>query len=146
MSVTREVSQVEMSALKFCKDEKSFFMLVTFETSQSAMGPYDAMAVVELASYSRTAVFRAALFVKTLMTRRRWYVGAGAPAPRSPCRGLAAGRCIPYGGGCVPIAAVAPAPKAATPARRTKIATPPRRMSVEKLILGPPCHDKHGSM
>ena len=39
-------------------------MSVIFETSQSAMGPYVAMAAVGSVSYSWTAVFRAALVVK----------------------------------------------------------------------------------
>ena len=65
ISVTREVFQLEISALKFCKDEKRFLMLVTSETSQFAIGPYASTAAVELTLYSRTAVFRAGLFVKT---------------------------------------------------------------------------------
>ena len=39
-------------------------MSVIFETSQSAMGPYVAMAAGELALTAWTAVFRASLFVK----------------------------------------------------------------------------------
>ena len=39
-------------------------MLVIIETSQPAMEPYVAVAVVGIALYSRTAVFREALVVK----------------------------------------------------------------------------------
>merc|ERR1740124_1297160 len=61
MFVTLEVSQLEMSALKFCKLRKSSFMSVMAETSQSAMGPYFAIASVGSAWYAWTAVFRKAL-------------------------------------------------------------------------------------
>ena len=64
MSVTPEVSQLEMSASKSFKLEKSCFVSVMAETSQSAMGPYVAMAAVGLASKARTAVFREALVAK----------------------------------------------------------------------------------
>ena len=64
MSVTTEVSQLEMSALKFLKLKKSPLMSVMAETSQSAMGPYVAVAAVGLALNARTAVSRAALVVK----------------------------------------------------------------------------------
>ena len=47
--VTLEVSHLEMSALKFIKFKKSWSMSVMAETSQSAMGPYVAMAAVGLA-------------------------------------------------------------------------------------------------
>ena len=63
MSVTPEVFQLEMSALKFCKFEKSPFMSETPETSQSAMGPYVAMAAVWLVLNAWTAVCREALVV-----------------------------------------------------------------------------------
>ena len=46
MVVTLEVSQPEMSALKFVKPRKSSRMSVMVETSQLAMGPYVAMAAV----------------------------------------------------------------------------------------------------
>ena len=46
-------------------------MSVMAETSQSAMGPYVAMAVGLLALYSRAATLRSAVLVKTLSTRRR---------------------------------------------------------------------------
>ena len=68
MSVTREVSQLEMSALKFRMLEKSRYMSVTAETSQSAMGPYVAVAAVGSSLYSWTAVFRAASVEKKLET------------------------------------------------------------------------------
>ena len=48
MSVTLDVSQLDMSALKWAKPEKSQFMLVTAETPQLEMGPY--VAVAEAAS------------------------------------------------------------------------------------------------
>ena len=63
MVVTLDVSQLEMSALKFRKLEKRDFMSVMAETSQSAMGPYVAMAAVGLVSYAWTAVRREALVV-----------------------------------------------------------------------------------
>ena len=63
MVVTPEVSHLETSALKFFKSLKSSLMSVMAETSQSAMGPYVAMAVVGLALYASTAVFREALVV-----------------------------------------------------------------------------------
>ena len=81
MLVTRDVSQLEMSALKFCKRAKREVMSVMAETSQPAMGPYVAMASVELASYSWTAVRRSALVVKT-RNKRRW-VGGTDMAARS---------------------------------------------------------------
>ena len=49
MSVTLEVSQLETSASKFLKLEKSPLMSVMAETSQSAMGPHFAVAAVGLA-------------------------------------------------------------------------------------------------
>ena len=48
MSVTLDVSQLDMSALKRPKPKKSPFMLVTAETPQLEMGPY--VAVAEAAS------------------------------------------------------------------------------------------------
>jgi hypothetical protein len=65
MSVTLEVSQPEMSALKFVKPLKRELMSVMAETHQSAMGPYFAMAAVGLALNSWTAACREALVVKT---------------------------------------------------------------------------------
>ena len=44
MSVTPDVSQLEMSALKSYMPEKRWFMLVTAETFQLEMGPYVAVA------------------------------------------------------------------------------------------------------
>ena len=49
MFVTLEVSQPEMSALKFFKSLKRELMSVMAETSQSAMGPYVTVAAVGLA-------------------------------------------------------------------------------------------------
>ena len=49
MVVTLEVSQLETSALKFCKSWKSRLMLVMAETSHSAMGPHFAVVAVGLA-------------------------------------------------------------------------------------------------
>ena len=63
MVVTLEVSQLEMSALKFFKSKKREPMSVMAETSQSAIGPYVAMAAVGLALYAWTAVFRESLVV-----------------------------------------------------------------------------------
>ena len=60
MSVTREVSQLETSALKPGMSEKSQLMSVMAETSQSAMRPCVAMAAVGLLLYAWTAVFREA--------------------------------------------------------------------------------------
>jgi len=64
MVVTLEVSQPEMSALKFFKSLKRELMSVMAETSQSAMGPYVAVAAVGLALNAWTAVCREALVVK----------------------------------------------------------------------------------
>jgi len=61
MFVTLEVSQLEMSALKFVKKRKRKLVSVMAETSQSAMGPYFAVAAVGLALNSWTAVCREAL-------------------------------------------------------------------------------------
>ena len=61
MVVTLEVSQPEMSALKFVKSRKRELMSVMAETSQSAMGPYVAVAAVGLALNAWTAVRREAL-------------------------------------------------------------------------------------
>jgi hypothetical protein len=65
MVVTPDVSQPEMSALKFVKEEKSQPMSVMAETSQSAMGPHVAVAAFGLALNSWSAVCREALVVKT---------------------------------------------------------------------------------
>ena len=48
MSVTLDVSQLDMSALKSYMSEKRVLMLVTAETFQLEMGPY--VAVAEAAS------------------------------------------------------------------------------------------------
>ena len=65
MVVTLEVSQLDMSALKFLNSLKSSRMLVMAETSQSAIGPHFAVAAVGLALKARTSVIREALVVKT---------------------------------------------------------------------------------
>ena len=64
MVVTLEVSQPEMSALKFVQPRKSSCMSVMAETHQSAMGSYFAMAEAAFELNSVTAVFREALVVK----------------------------------------------------------------------------------
>jgi len=64
MSVTLEVSQLEMLALKLINPEKSWRMSVMDETSQSAMGPYVPVVSFGFASYAWTAVSREALVVK----------------------------------------------------------------------------------
>ena len=66
MSVTLEVSQLEISVLKFVKSRKSQLTSVMAETSQSAIGPYVSVAAVGFASNARTAVCREALVVKVL--------------------------------------------------------------------------------
>ena len=53
-----------MYASKFCKLLKSPLMSETPETSQSAMGPYVAVAAAGLALNAWTAAFREALLVK----------------------------------------------------------------------------------
>ena len=64
MSVTLEVSQLDMSALNWIKPWKSPFMLVTAETYQLEMGPYVAVAIAASALYSWAAVFRESVSVK----------------------------------------------------------------------------------
>ena len=64
MSVTLEVFQLEMSALKFCRFIKSPLMSLMAETSQSAMGPYVPVVSFGFASYAWTAVSREALVMK----------------------------------------------------------------------------------
>eukprot|EP00964_Phaeocystis_antarctica_P028795 scaffold16235_cov50-Phaeocystis_antarctica.AAC.4 len=53
-----------MSALKFCKSAMSLLMSVMAETSQSAMGPYVAVAAVASSLNTWTATFREAVLVK----------------------------------------------------------------------------------
>jgi hypothetical protein len=65
MSVTREVSQSEMSALKLPLSWKSSLMSVTPETHQPAMAPYFISAASAFESYSPTAVCREALSTKS---------------------------------------------------------------------------------
>ena len=62
--MTLEVSQLDRSASKFCKLRKSSLMSETPETSQSAKGPYVAMAASAFSVKARTAAFRDALLVK----------------------------------------------------------------------------------
>ena len=64
MSMTLEVSQLDMSAVKFFKSLKSPLISVMAETSQSAMGPYVAIADVAFALKARTATFRETVLVK----------------------------------------------------------------------------------
>ena len=64
MFVTLDVSQLDMSALKLFKLWKRLLMSMTAETSQSAMGPYSAVAVATSALYAWTAVVRELLLVK----------------------------------------------------------------------------------
>ena len=51
-------------------------MSVMAETSQQAMGPYVAMASVELASYSWTAARRLALVVKMVAAVPRMFIAS----------------------------------------------------------------------
>ena len=62
--MTLEVSQPEMSALKFAKRRKRERMSVMAETSQPAMEPYVSVAASGLSLYARTAVCSSALVVK----------------------------------------------------------------------------------
>ena len=66
MLVTLEVFQPEMSALKFHWSSKSWDMSVMPETSQSAMGPYCAIAEPVLRLNSLTAARRAFLAAKVV--------------------------------------------------------------------------------
>ena len=77
MVVTLDVSQLEMSALKYCKPLKRSRMSVMAETSQSAIKPYVAMARVGLALYFWTAVFREALVKKVYAAAGLGLVGGG---------------------------------------------------------------------
>ena len=64
ISVTPDVSQLDMSALNWSIPEKSSDMSVIAETSQSEMRPYVPVADAGLALYAWTAVVRLALSVK----------------------------------------------------------------------------------
>jgi len=64
MVVTLDVFQLDMSALKLFKLWKRELMSVTAETSQSAMGPYSAVAVSTSALYAWAAVLREPLSMK----------------------------------------------------------------------------------
>ena len=63
MVVTREVFQLEMSALNFLSPLKSSLMSVMAETSQPAMGPYFASAEAGSSLKASTAAFRVSLLV-----------------------------------------------------------------------------------
>ena len=82
MSVTPEVSQLEMSALNWSNSEKSSDMLVTAETPQLEMGPYVAVAEAALALYSWAAVLRDAVSVKVYGGGEAGGEGGGAHAPK----------------------------------------------------------------
>jgi hypothetical protein len=78
MVVTLEVSQLEMSALKFFKLLlNSQLMSLMAETHQSAMGPYVAMAEAAFESNSVIAAFREALLVKVWVQACVGEVGGG---------------------------------------------------------------------
>ena len=64
MSVTLDVSQLDMSALNWAKPEKSPFMLVIAETPQLEMGPYVAVAEAASALKASTAVRKEAVSAK----------------------------------------------------------------------------------
>ena len=64
MSVTCEVSQPEMSALKLALDWKRELMSEIRETSQPLMGPYVPSAAVGSASYAVIATSRSDLDMK----------------------------------------------------------------------------------
>ena len=64
MSVTLDVSQLEMSALKRVKLKHSPFMLEIDETSQLAMAPYVVIAYETFESNAWTALIREAVLVK----------------------------------------------------------------------------------
>ena len=68
MLVTPEVSQLEISALKFAIPEKSSFISVMPETSQPAMGPYFFSALDGFLLKAWTASFRESLLVKVPFT------------------------------------------------------------------------------
>ena len=85
MSVTRDVSQPEMSALKLRKPEKSWLMSVTPETHQQpAMAPYFAMAEAAFELYSVTAVFREALSAKVVQAGGGEGSGGGGDSKQLP--------------------------------------------------------------
>ena len=67
MLVTLEVSQLEMSALKFVKSLKSQLMSVIIKTSQPAMEPYISVAAVGLASNACNAVCRESLVLNLVL-------------------------------------------------------------------------------
>ena len=64
MSVTLDVSHLDMSALNCDKPFKRLDMSVTAETSQLEMGPYVSVAAAASAVYSWAAVCRELLSAK----------------------------------------------------------------------------------
>merc|ERR1719424_2336241 len=64
MSVTPEVSQLEMSSLKVAKSRNSPPRSVINETSQPEMWPYVLRAEARSSTHSRMAATRSALFAK----------------------------------------------------------------------------------
>ena len=62
--MTLDVSQLEMSSLKFDTSKNSSTMSVIAETSQSEIGPYSLRAAALSLSHSWTAAFRPALVAK----------------------------------------------------------------------------------
>ena len=64
MSVTLDVSQLEMSSLKFDTPENRLTMSVIAETPQSEIGPYSLRAAALLLTHSWTAASRPALVAK----------------------------------------------------------------------------------
>ena len=124
MSVTLEVSQIEMSALKLGKLEKTALMLEMAETFQSAMGPYIARAAAGSSSNSATAVIRPGRLVKTL--------GEGAAAVRRSTGSHRGGQAAPLTEACalrlvwpaayVPLPSSGMAPCAESSVRRAQAA------------------------
>ena len=64
MSVTLDVSQLDMSVLKRPMPEKRLFMLVIAETPQLEMGPYVAVAEAASALKASTAIRKEAVSAK----------------------------------------------------------------------------------
>ena len=80
MFVTLDVSQLDMSALKFFKLQKRQLKSVMSETHQSAMTPYFAVAEAASELYNVTASSREALFVKVFDDVQTRVVGLGESA------------------------------------------------------------------
>ena len=98
MSVTPEVSQLEMSTSKCLKPEKSPLMSEMNETLQPAMGPYVAIAEVALVSNSLAAAFKRAVLSK--MKDGRDGGGSGGGGEVGGGRGVGGAR--GGGGGAAP--------------------------------------------